>query len=243
MHGPHHHLELLHGILGDRGATVVRRRGEEAQGVVAPVVVQPLLDQVAVIQVVVDRQQLDGRHPEVGQVLDRRLGGQPGVAAPQPIGDVRVELGEALDVQLVDDRLVPGGPRRPVVAPGEGRIDHGRQRGIGCTVAVVEGQVGLRVVELVAEQLVGPLHVAADRLGVRVEHHLVGVESVPVEPARTARGCGSHRAGRAARRAGRRARPCPCTPSPGSGAPPGCRRRSRRGRAPRSWRSRRRVRS
>ena len=36
------------------------------------------------------------------------------------------------------------------------------------------------VAELVAEQLVGPLHVAADQLGIRVEHDLVGVEPVPL---------------------------------------------------------------
>ena len=127
----------------------------------------------------VHRQQLDGRDAQVGQVLDRRLGGEPGVAAAQVFGHVRVQLREALDVQLVDQRLVPGRARRPVVAPGEGRVDHRRQRGIRRAVAVVEGQVGLRVAELVAEQLVGPAHVAADRLGVRVEHDLVGIEAVP----------------------------------------------------------------
>ena len=49
--------------------------------------------------------------------------------------------------------------------------------------------------------------VAADRLGVGVEHHLVRVEAVALAPARTGRGRGSRRAGRAARRAGSRARP------------------------------------
>ena len=37
-------------------------------------------------------------------------------------------LREALDVQLVDERLVPRRARRPVVAPGERRIDDRRQR-------------------------------------------------------------------------------------------------------------------
>ncbi len=61
VHGPHHHLELLHGVLEDAVAAVVRRRGEEGQRVVAPVIVQALLDQVAVVEEVVDRQHLDGR--------------------------------------------------------------------------------------------------------------------------------------------------------------------------------------
>ena len=34
------------------------------------------------------RQQLDGRDAQVGQVLDGRLGGQPGVAAAQVLGHV-----------------------------------------------------------------------------------------------------------------------------------------------------------
>ena len=164
------------------------------------------------------RQQLDGRHAQVGQVLDGRLGGQPGVAAAQLLGHLRVVLGEALDVQLVDDRLVPGGPRRPVVAPGEGRIDDRRQRGIRGTVAVVEGEVGLRVVELVAEQLVGPAHVAADQLGVRVEHDLVGVEPVPLGRIERPVKPVAIKLARRARRAGRRARPCRCIPSAGSDA-------------------------
>ena len=51
---------------------VARRRssavgGEEAEGVVAPVVHQALLQQVAVVEVVVDRQQLDGRDAELGR--------------------------------------------------------------------------------------------------------------------------------------------------------------------------------
>ena len=87
---PDHHLELLDGVLLDAVVGVARRRGEEAERVVAPVVVQALLDQVAVVDVVVHRQQLDGRDAQVGQVLDGRLGGQPGVGAAQVLGHVRV---------------------------------------------------------------------------------------------------------------------------------------------------------
>ncbi len=74
--------------------------------------------------------------------------------------------------------LVPGCPRRTVVAPGEGAVDHRCQRREGGAVALVEGQVGVGVADLVAEQAVVPAQVAADGLGERVENELVRVEAV-----------------------------------------------------------------
>ena len=47
----------------------------------------------------------------------------PGVGAAQLLGNLRVTLGEALDVRLVDDRPVPGCVRAAVVAPVEERVD------------------------------------------------------------------------------------------------------------------------
>ena len=67
-----------------------------------------------------------------------------------------MELGEALDVQFVDDRLVRRRSRRPVVSPGEGRIDDGGQRGRGGVVALVERQVLVGVADVVTEHLVPP---------------------------------------------------------------------------------------
>ena len=51
------------------------------------------------------RQQLDGGHPQVDQVLDHGRVGQAGVRAAQVLGHRRVQPGEALDVQLVDHAL------------------------------------------------------------------------------------------------------------------------------------------
>ena len=58
----HHLLELAQGLLRLRGVARVRR--EEADAVVTPVIRQPLLEQMAVIDEGVDRQQLDGRDAE-----------------------------------------------------------------------------------------------------------------------------------------------------------------------------------
>ena len=91
MHRPHHHLELLHIILRDARATVIGLGGQETQRVVPPVVLQPFLRQVAIVKVIVHRQELDRRHAQVGQVLDGRFGSQPGVAAAQLFGHVRID--------------------------------------------------------------------------------------------------------------------------------------------------------
>ena len=152
--------------------------GEEGQGVVAPVIAPALLDQVAVVDVQMDRHQLHRSHAEAEQVLDGRLRGHARVGAAQLLGHVGMALGEALDVQLVDQCFVPGCPRRMVVAPGEGAVDHRRQRREGGAVALVAGQIGVGVTDLVTEQAIVPAQVAADGLGEGIENELVRIEAV-----------------------------------------------------------------
>ena len=67
----------------------------------------------------VDGHQLDRGDTEIDQMLDRGRVGQARVGAPELVGHVRMQLREALDVGLVDDRV---GERRQgmgVVAPVE----------------------------------------------------------------------------------------------------------------------------
>ncbi len=176
VHRLHHRLELLD--LEPEGARVVRRRGvrrvrgEEREGVVAPVVPQALLEQGAVLDELVHRHQLDRGDAEPGQVVGDRRVGEAGVRPAQLLGDVRVQLGQALHVGLVDDRLVVGDLQRPVTLPVEERVDHhavGHVRGRVVVVARV------RVAEVVAEQRLVPVDVTGGGLGVRVEQQLVGV--------------------------------------------------------------------
>ena len=86
---------------------------------------------------VVDRQQFDGGDPEVLEVGERRLGGEPGVGPAQVLADLGVEHREALDVGLVDDRV---GERRlgpPIALPVEPLVDHDRLRDRRRVVVVV----------------------------------------------------------------------------------------------------------
>ena len=80
---PDHRLELVQLPVRVGRREIPRVRGEEAQRVVAPVVAPLPLDQKPLIDVIVNRQQLDRRHAQLRQVPDRRLAGQPGIRAPQ----------------------------------------------------------------------------------------------------------------------------------------------------------------
>ena len=91
-------------------------RREEADRVVAPVVRQALVDQVGVVDELVHRHQLDRGDAELGEVLDdRRVARSPAYVPRISSGTPGWVIGEALDVRLVDDRLVV------LVAAADGR--------------------------------------------------------------------------------------------------------------------------
>ena len=86
----HHLLEL-----GDRRRSALRLarvlvvRREEADRVVAPVVAQAALEQEAVVDELVDRQQLDRGDAELLEVVDRRRVREARVGAAQLSRDAR----------------------------------------------------------------------------------------------------------------------------------------------------------
>ena len=141
----HHPLELAHLLAARAGRRVGRVRREEADRGVAPVVREPALVQEVLVGDVVDRQQLDRRHAERRQVLDRRVGGEPGVRAAQVLGDAGVALREALHVQLVDDRCRATASRRRSSPSQSNDGSTTTHFGIGVgVVLVVALEVGVR---------------------------------------------------------------------------------------------------
>src|ERR1700730_1551224 len=81
--------------------------------------------------------------------------------------------GEAPDVDLVDDRLVPGGSQAAVVLPHEPGVDDHR---LGHVAAAVRGVLDQVVVpQLVGEDRLFPVDVPGDGLGVRIQDQLGGV--------------------------------------------------------------------
>ncbi len=176
VQGLHRRLELQHLLAAVAPGGVGVVRGEEPDGVVAPVVVQAHVHQAVVVDELVDRHQLQRRHAEFGQVLDHRGVGQTRVGAAQLLGQPRMAHGETLDVGLVDHRVVVLRPGRPVVAPVEVRVDHDRRHRVRGGVQVI-APVGR--VEVVAVHLLAPPDRPADRTRVRVEQQFRRIAAQP----------------------------------------------------------------
>ncbi len=114
---PDHPLELPDLLPCRAARRVAGVRGEVADRVVAPVVAQPPAQQVVLVRELVHRQQLDRRHAQLHQVLDRRRMGEARVRAAQFLGNTRMAHREAAHVQFVDHRIGPRGLRPDVVRP------------------------------------------------------------------------------------------------------------------------------
>ena len=75
----HHALELADCAAWLLGSRVVLVWRQEAEGVVAPVVAQPLFAQVVVLEELVDRHQFDSRDTKVLEVVNNRRMSETGI--------------------------------------------------------------------------------------------------------------------------------------------------------------------
>ena len=161
----HHLLELAQTVGGVGGVARVGR--EEADGVVPPVIGESLLDEMTVIDEGVYREQLDRGDAQRLHIVDRLTGAEAGICAPQLLRHLRMALGEALDVGLVDDGVVPGhGLAVGLAFPVEIGIDHHAFGHEGRAVPLVEGEVVHRL-HLIAEDGGIPLEFAGMARGHR----------------------------------------------------------------------------
>jgi hypothetical protein len=153
---------LDHGLeVVDRPVLVVRR--EEPDRLIAPVVAQSARNERPIVDELVYRQQLDRGHPQRDQVIEHCRVPQAGERPAGFRGHVRMQLGEALDVQLIEDRVGQCAVRAAIVAPVERRPVHDGARDVRGRVRA--GREHVRV----------PRDVAGDRARVRVQQELGGV--------------------------------------------------------------------
>ena len=114
---------------------------------------------------------------------------QSAVRPAKIVAHLLAQPGEPLDVQLVDHGLVPGRarPRPVVVLPVEGRVDDDRPRDRRCGVGRVDRQVGVFAAPRHVGQRVrgAPVDGSVDRLRVRVDEQLRGVEPLAAPSGRT----------------------------------------------------------
>ncbi len=128
------------------------------------------------MQEVVDGQQLHGGHAQRAQVLDGGRVRQPGIGAPDRRRDARVAHREALDVDLVQDRVVIGDPGTGIVSPVEVIAADDRARHERRTVRLVAPS---RRCDIMAEDGRSPLDGAIDGAGIGVEEQLARVAAAP----------------------------------------------------------------
>ncbi len=171
----HHHLEFVHRVVGGR---VARLRSEEADAVVTPVVDQSALDQNAIVDEAVHRQQLDRGDAERAQMVYGRRAAEAGIGTAQFRRNAAVERGESFHVQLVDECVAPAGPGLLDTLPVERGIDHPALRHRCRVVPPVEGQVRTRRPDLVSEMGVAPAQLADHGAGVGIEEKPVRVEAM-----------------------------------------------------------------
>ena len=118
------------------------------------------------------------------EVLNDHRVGQPGIGTPQFFGDAGMGPRHALDMGLIDDRLVIRRQRCPVESPVEERIDHHAGHRVAERVdhrgSTGFARVAVRVnaVQVIGEQRLPEGEVAVERLPVRVEQQLAGVTAV-----------------------------------------------------------------
>ena len=153
-------------------------RREEAERVVAPVVVEPSGPQKTLVDVLVDREQLDGGDAQPRKVVDRRLRRQARISAAQLGRHVGMALSETLDVGLVDDRVGIVNRRWGVAAPVEFVGDYQAPRHVSRRV---EAAWAIRRIRRVAQDGVAPVNAAVDGACVWIEQQLHGVAAEPLD--------------------------------------------------------------
>ena len=99
----HHGLEFGHLAAAIAGTGITGVRTEEVGRVVAPIISEPLLRQMLVGEERMHRHQLDGGDAEPLQILNGRLGRKARISAAKRFRNLGMPLGEAFDVQLVND--------------------------------------------------------------------------------------------------------------------------------------------
>ena len=135
-----HRLELVdrRESVATGGVDVVRR--EEPDRVVSPVVGEPHLDQAALGNRAVHREQLDRGDAERLQVLDDRRRRHTEVGAPQLPRHPGVGHRQALDMRLVDEGLVPRDVGATIAVPVEVGGGDDRPGDVGGAVLPVVAQ-------------------------------------------------------------------------------------------------------
>src|SRR5215470_2069208 len=124
---------------------------------------------MAVIDKSVDRQKLDRRDPQRLDIVDHLFLAETGKGSPQILGHLGMLLRESLEMNFVDDRIIPG---NTFVASGfsplETGVNHDTLRHERSTVPFIKSEI-VRRFHLVAEQGRVPNEFPGMTISVRIE--------------------------------------------------------------------------
>ena len=154
---------------------------EERDRIVAPIIAQPLLDEVTFVDEGMHGQQLDRGHAEIDEMFDHARTRETDERAAICRRHVGMEHRHALDVRFVEDGSHPGHVGRPIVAPRERRVDDHRFGHAAGVIAAIETQVGARRPDAIAVVRVTPAHRPGDRLRIGIEQELMMIEAMAVD--------------------------------------------------------------
>lgn len=156
-------------------------QGQKADGIITPVIFQALVQQRAIIREGVDGQQFDRGNAKALDIINRRLVTEAFERAAQFLRNGGIELCEALDMGFIDNRIGPGDLRTAIIAPIDLIGIHDPAFGHESrAVEIVEGQILVRIVEMIAEHFGRPPDIAHQFAGIRIEQQLVMIEAMAV---------------------------------------------------------------
>ena len=150
---------------------------EEADGVVAPIVVQAAFVHAVFVDGGVDGQQRQRGHAETLEMRDRRRLRQPGIGATQRVGDAGQRHRETLDVQLVQHEFRQRTTRTLRGARCGRRRDPRLQCKCG-VVASVEHACAFGMALHVGEVFRAPVEAADNLAGIGIKQQFVRVEAI-----------------------------------------------------------------
>ena len=153
------------------------RGREPRQRAVAPVVGEAALVQETFVGEGVHRHELHRRDAQRLQVLDHGRHGQREILAPPLRRYVRMQLREALHVQLVDQRIAPRHCGLPVAFPVEDAVDDAAAWHGGGAVDEA-GPEAFRVRRVVTQHARMPLRLADDVARPGIQQQLVRIEAI-----------------------------------------------------------------
>src|SRR5215813_184636 len=162
----------------ERSIRGITRLGcEKAQRIVAPIVAKAALDQMAIIDKGVDRQQFKCGDTQTLEMIDHRRCRKAAICTAPSGRHILAKLSQSLDVGFVDDRVLPGDRRSTFFAPCERFIDDHALWYSTSVVAPVERKVGARAAGAIAKMCVAPDEASGELPSIGIDEQLVRIEA------------------------------------------------------------------